>query len=249
MGDGGVGVGVAAGLGVAAGFLAIAGASAWRLPWCFVLLRGRLARRRAGRRRQRVCADAPADANRLQQAREDRYRTQESHFRRYPCPARDFSKRCGVRLLDRLFDLDHAALGPRGSAQMKSPTRTKSAPAAANSPASSRETAKPTHGGSNNSSHHCRRSAIASLEGRSPLASGRRTARNPHRLRPRPSNLAGWRVRRRRRCGRVSATAWRLPWPLTRSDARHRRRHAPPARHGHPAAARRRHPGRGAPAP
>ncbi|HMS62912.1 MAG TPA: hypothetical protein PKD63_11580, partial [Solirubrobacteraceae bacterium] len=65
-----------------------------------------------------------------------------------------------------------AALAPRGSAQMKSPTSTKSAPAAANSETSSSEAAKPTQGGSNSSSHHCRRSAIASAEGRSPPASG-----------------------------------------------------------------------------
>jgi len=66
----------------------------------------------------------------------------------------------------------NAAAAPRGSAQMKSPTRTKSAPAAANSPISSRDAAKPTHGGSNSSAHPSSRSAIASPEGRCPPASG-----------------------------------------------------------------------------
>ena len=78
-----------------------------------------------------ICATAPAVQH--QAAREDRYGTQDLHVRRYPCSALAFAGIAACACLIACSASISAAAAPRGSAQMKSPTRTKSAPAAANS--------------------------------------------------------------------------------------------------------------------
>ena len=85
----------------------------------------------AGRRqrdlRRRACRQHQAACH------QDRYRTQDFHSGAYPCSALTFPDHAAWACLIACSTSASAAAAPRGSAQMKSPTRTKSAPAAANS--------------------------------------------------------------------------------------------------------------------
>ena len=204
-----VGAGVAAGFGVAAGagFLAAAGGFGFAFSLGFSFFAR--VRPASGRREAAAAEFAPwrlpgssASSPEIDSG------TQDLHFRRYPCSALTFPDAAACACLMVCSASFSAAAAPRGSAQMKSPTRTKSAPAAANSRASSQRRRIADAGRLEQLGPPFE--ALGDRLDRGPAAPRhrvRRTARNPRRLRPRPSNRAASTGRRRRRCGRVSATA------------------------------------------
>src|SRR6185436_5761431 len=155
----GEGVGVAAGLvvtaglsgadaagdgvAVAAGFFAAVGALGLAASF---FAAGGLAGGCAAGGVSEICAVAPAIV--ISKPASSDMGRRSFMVRRYPCPALSglglfFPNAASYASAIACAASASAALAPRGSAQMKSPTSTKSAPAVANSAASSRETAKP----------------------------------------------------------------------------------------------------------
>ena len=173
-------------------------------------------------------------------------RAQDRSWRRHPFAATFF--RSSRDLPDRLASIHQRCCGPRGSDQMASPTMMNSAPAAANlcfiRVAHSRHRAVRTPRPTIPAARRSPRSRAGAR--RHPA---RRTAGNRRRLRQ--QLIESWRVMQPADADNPVRLQVPAPpaSPRCRSHVRHRRPRARRCRHGHRAAAPRRHPGPPAPVP